>query len=94
MTKGELVRELSRRAGVKKKDAGKVLNAFIQVVMEKLKNGERVELRGFGTFLTKKRAKRTARNLRTGKKLVIPPKVVPTFKVGKDLKEAVEKVLK
>jgi hypothetical protein len=40
MTKGELVKELSRRAGVKRKEAGKVLNAFIQVVMEKLKNGE------------------------------------------------------
>ncbi len=66
----------------------------MEVVTESLKGGEKVYLRGFGTFLMKKRAARTARNPKTGKVIKVPPKLAPVFKPGKALKEATEKVLK
>jgi DNA-binding protein HU-beta len=94
MTKSDLVAAIAEKAGIRKKDAEAALNAFIEVVTEALKNGDKVEIRGFGTFLMKERAPRTARNPRTGEKVEVPAKLSPAFKPGKDLKEATEKVLK
>lgn len=94
MTKSELVTALAKKAGVRKKDAEACLNAFISVVTETLKEGGKVEIRGFGTFFMKERSPRTARNLRTGKKIKVPAKLVPTFKPGKELKKATEKEIK
>ena len=94
MTKSELVSAVAEKAGIRKKDAEASLNAFISVVTETLKKGDKVEIRGFGTFLMKERAPRTARNPRTGEKVDVPAKLSPAFKPGKDLKDATEKVLK
>jgi DNA-binding protein HU-beta len=94
MTKTDLIREMAKKAGLRVKDAESALNAFLEVVTEALKKGEPVEIRGFGAFRMVERSARTARNPRTGKKVEIPPKLVPTFKAGKDLKEATVKVLK
>ena len=94
MTKSELVAAIAEKAGIRKKDAEAALNAFIAVVTEALKKGEKVEIRGFGTFLMKERAPRVARNPKTGEKVEVPAKLVPAFKPGKDLKEATEKELK
>lgn len=94
MTKAEFVKKVAERAGVGKKKTEAVINAFMEVVAETLKEGEKVYLRGFGTFLMKKRSARTARNPKTGKVIKVPPKLVPAFKPGKSLKEATEKVLK
>jgi DNA-binding protein HU-beta len=58
---------------------------------EALKKGDKVEIRGFGTFLMKERAPRVARNPKTGEKVTVPAKLVPAFKPGKDLKEATKK---
>ena len=94
MTKSELVAAIAEKAGIRKKDAEAALNAFIEVVTETLKKGDKVEIRGFGTFLMKERAPRVARNPKTGEKVTVPAKLVPAFKPGKDLKEATEKELK
>ncbi len=94
MTKSELVSAIAEKAGLRKKDAEAALNAFIEVVTEALKKGEKVEIRGFGTFLMKERAPRVARNPKTGEKVEVPAKLVPAFKPGKDLKEATEKEIK
>ncbi len=94
MTKGELVSAIAEKGGIKKKDAEAALNATIDVVTETLAKGEKVEIRGFGTFLMKERAARVARNPRTGAKVNVPAKVVPAFRSGKELKEATEKNLK
>jgi DNA-binding protein HU-beta len=94
MTKGDIVRMVAEKAKVKKKTAEVAINAFTEVVTEALKRGEKVEIRGFGTFLVKERASRVARDLKTGKKITVPPKIVPAFKPGRDLRKAVEKVLK
>ncbi|WP_456341983.1 HU family DNA-binding protein [Thermovibrio sp.] len=94
MTKSELVAAIAEKANIRKKDAEAALNAFIEVVTEALKKGDKVEIRGFGTFLMKERAPRVARNPKTGEKVEVPAKLVPAFKPGKDLKEATEKELK
>ena len=94
MTKSDLVTAIAEKAGIRKKDAEAALNAFIDVVTEALAKEEKVEIRGFGTFLMKERAPRVARNPRTGEKVEVPAKLSPAFKPGKDLKDATEKVIK
>jgi integration host factor beta subunit len=94
MTKSELISAVAEKAGIRKKDAEASINAFIEVVTEALKKGDKVEIRGFGTFLMKERAPRVARNPKTGEKVNVPAKLVPAFKPGKDLKDATEKELK
>jgi len=94
MNKHELVKEIAQKASLKQKDAKAFLDAFINVVLDALKREEKIEIRGFGTFTMKKRAPRTARNPKTGKKIKIPAKVVPYFKFGRDAKSALEKLVK
>ena len=94
MTKTDLVRAVAEKSGLRVKDSEAAINAFIEVVTEALKNGDRVEIRGFGTFLMKERAPRVARNPKTGEKIKVPAKLTPAFKPGKELKEATEKELK
>lgn len=67
-----------------------VLNGFLGEVTEALAKGEKVQLIGFGTFETRKRAGRIGRNPQTGKEIRIPESVVPAFKAGNKLKEAVK----
>ena len=90
MTKPELARAISEKAGLKLKDAEAFINAFVEVVENTLKKGDKVSLIGFGIFNTRKRAKRTGVNPKTGKKIKIPAKTVPHFKPGKKLREAVK----
>ena len=90
MNKPELISSIAEKTMMKKKDAEAALDAFTTSVKEALKKGEKVALIGFGTFATRERAKRNGVNPRTGKKITIPAKTVPYFKVGKELKEAVK----
>jgi DNA-binding protein HU-beta len=94
MTKAELIKAVAEKAGIKKTFAEAAVNAFIEVVTEALAKGDKVEIRGFGTFLMKERAPRVARNPRTGEKVEIPARLSPAFKPGKELKEATEKEIK
>ena len=89
MNKAELVAEIAQKAELSKKDSEKALKAFIDVVTEQLKGGEKVQLVGFGTFETVKRAERQGQNPQTKKKITIPASNAPKFKAGKALKEAV-----
>jgi DNA-binding protein HU-beta len=91
MNKPELVKAMAEKTGLKKKEAEAALKAFVDVTEEALKKGDKVTLIGFGTFATRKRAKRTGVNPKTGKKIKIPAKVVPFFKPGKKLRETVAK---
>lgn len=88
MNKPELVAAIAEKTGMKKKDAEAMIDAFVDTVKEALKKGDKVALIGFGTWGTRERAKRNGVNPRTGKKISIPAKTVPYFKVGKELKEA------
>ena len=89
MNKTELVAAVAEQAGISKKDAEKVLKAFVDVVTEEMKKGEKVQLVGFGTFEVSERAAREGRNPQTGKTMKIEACKAPKFKAGKALKDAV-----
>ncbi|NNG67542.1 HU family DNA-binding protein [Caldanaerobacter subterraneus] len=89
MNKSELVNSIAQKTGLTKKISEKALDAIIDSIQEALKNGDSVQLVGFGTFEVKKRAERKGRNPQTGEEIIIPAVKVPSFKAGKMLKEAV-----
>ncbi len=89
MNKSELIAAIANKTGVTKKDSEEVINAFVEVVKETLKAGDKVQLIGFGTFESKTRAARTAMNPRTQKEIQIPASRTASFKAGKALKDAV-----
>ena len=89
MNKTELVAAVEEQGEVSKKDAEKVLKAFVDVVTEELKKGEKVQLVGFGTFEVSERSAREGRNPQTGKTMKIDACKAPKFKAGKALKDAV-----
>ncbi|GAB2024318.1 HU family DNA-binding protein [Lactovum odontotermitis] len=89
--KQDIVAAVAKSAGLTKKDAEKAVNAFTDAVKAELKKGGKVQLIGFGTFETRKRAAREGRNPQTGKALKIPATTVPAFKAGKALKDVVKK---
>ena len=91
MNKSELVSAVAEKANVSKKVAESTLNATIEAITASLKKGQKVQLVGFGTFETRKRAARKGRNPQTGKELKIAAKTVPAFKAGKALRETVNK---
>ena len=91
MNKSELVAAIAAKAEVSKKDAEKMLGAFTATVTDELKKGEKISLIGFGTFETRKRAAREGKNPQTGAAIKIAASVVPAFKAGRGLKEAVAK---
>ena len=88
MNKAELVAAIAEKTELSKKDSEKALKAFIDDVTEELKKGEKVQLVGFGTFETSKRAAREGRNPQTGETMKIAASVAPKFKPGKALKDA------
>ena len=89
MNKTELVTAVAEQADISKKDAEKALKAFVDVVTEEMKKGEKVQLVGFGTFEVSERAAREGRNPQTGKTMKIEACKAPKFKAGKALKDAV-----
>ena len=91
MNKTELVAAIAAQSGTSKKDAEAVLNAFVDVVGDTLKKGDKISLVGFGTFEARKRAAREGKNPQTGAKIKIAATTVPAFKAGKALKDKVAK---
>ena len=89
MNKTELVAAIAEQAELSKKDSEKALKAFIDVVSDELKKGEKIQLVGFGTFEVIERAAREGRNPLTGEKMKIKASKAPKFKAGKALKDAV-----
>ncbi|MGG0308429.1 HU family DNA-binding protein [Priestia megaterium] len=90
MNKTQLVNAVAEKAELTKKDAGKAVEAVLEAITETLAAKEKVQLVGFGTFETRERAARTARNPQTGEELQVEAKTAPAFKAGKALKEAVK----
>ncbi len=88
MNKTELVAAIAESAEISKKDSEKALKAFVDVVTEQLKKGDKVQLVGFGTFEVSERAAREGRNPQTGKTMKIAACKAPKFKAGKALKDA------
>ena len=90
MNKTDLINNIAKKSGLTKKDVETVLNGFLGEVTTALSKGEKVQLIGFGTFETRKRASRVGRNPQTSKTINIPATKVPAFKAGNKLKEAVK----
>ena len=89
MNKAELINAVTEKAGLSKKDTEAVINAAIYCITDALKDGEKVQLVGFGAFEVKARAERIGRNPKTKEQIKIPASKVPVFKAGKALKDAV-----
>jgi integration host factor subunit beta len=88
MTKADIVRVLAEQVGLTRREAAQALSVVLDGVVEAIRNGEKVELRGFGSFRTRKRQARQGRNPRTGAQVRVGPKIVPYFKPGKQLRES------
>ena len=89
MTKAELVEDVAEAAELTKKDAERLVEIVFESIIETLNQGEKIELRGFGSFRVRERGARRGRNPKTGDPVSIPAKRVPYFKPGKELKELI-----
>lgn len=90
MTKAELVEKVAERIDLTKKQTEVIVNTVFQSITEALANGDKVELRGFGSFRVRHRDSREGRNPKTGATVFIPAKKVPFFKAGKELREMID----
>ncbi len=90
MNKTELIAAVAAKGELDKKVAEKAVNAVFGALTDALKDGDKVQLIGFGTFEVRERAEKTARNPRTGESMVVPASKVPAFKAGKALKDAIK----
>ena len=90
MNKAELITSIAKKAEVTKKDAEKMLKAYIESVQEALEKEDKVQLIGFGTFQVKERAARVGRNPQTKEPINIPASKIPVFKPGKEFKESIK----
>ena len=90
MTKAELVEKVADKIQLTKKQTETVVNILLNSSTEALSGGDKVELRGFGSFRIRKRNPREGRNPKTGDTVQIPAKRVPFFKAGKELREMVD----
>ncbi|MDX1503130.1 MAG: integration host factor subunit beta [Thermoanaerobaculia bacterium] len=87
MTKAQLVDEVARNTELTKKHAELIVNTVFDSIVRSLRKGEKIELRGFGSFRIRQRGPRIGRNPKTGDRVQVPPKRIPYFKPGKELKE-------
>lgn len=83
MTKADIVNEISKNTGIEKVTVQKTVEAFMGTIKDSLENGENVYLRGFGSFVVKKRAEKTARNISKNTTIIIPAHNIPSFKPAK-----------
>jgi DNA-binding protein HU-beta len=91
MNKSDLVASMAEKSDLSKKDTEKALNSFMESVEEALSKGDKVTLVGFGSFEVRDRAARKGRNPQTKEEITIPATKAPIFKVGKALKDQVNK---
>jgi DNA-binding protein HU-beta len=94
VTKADIVDVIASATGLTKVETEAVVDGFISTVIETLKDGKNIEIRGFGSFKVKKRKGRIARNPRTGEQVKVDEHYVPLFKVSKELKNLVNTNLK
>ena len=89
MTKADIVDKVAAGTGLTKLETEAIIEGFIKTVIESLKEGKGIEIRGFGSYKVKKKNPRQARNPKTGEQVFVPEHYVPTFKFSKEFKEIV-----
>lgn len=92
MNKSELIEALAQNQGLPAKTAKSIVNTILDAMIETLVRGENIELRGFGSFTVREYESYTGRNPKTGVRILVKPKKLPFFKVGKDLRESIDKI--
>jgi integration host factor subunit beta len=86
MTKADLISVVAKRLEITQVQAGIIVEAALKSIVSALQGGQEVEIRGFGSFRFRNRAPRKGRNPKTGERVDVPPKKIPYFKMGKELK--------
>ena len=94
MTKADIVKEISQNTGIEKVVVGKAVEAFMETLKGSLTEGNNVYLRGFGSFIVKKRAEKTARNISKNTSIIIPEHFVPSFKPANEFVAQVKENVK
>ena len=89
MTKADLIDEISRLAEVTRKDSEVIVETIFDSIVRSLRAGDKIEIRGFGSFRTRQRNPRIGRNPKTGDRVEVPAKKIPFFKPSKELKDLV-----
>ena len=89
MTKADLIEEVSRVVEMTRKDSEVIVEAIFDSVVRSLRGGDKIEIRGFGSFRTRERQARIGRNPKTGERVEVPAKRIPYFKPSKELKDLV-----
>ena len=90
MNKSELIEKLAEKSGINVMQAEEVVNLIYKKMRETMVSGGRIKIRGFGSFVVKEYDAYQGRNPKTGEKISVPPKKLPFFKVGKELKERID----
>lgn len=91
MNKSELIETVAQRSNITKKRAEEVVNMIFDSMVQAMVQGDRIEIRGLGSFMVKEYGAYIGRNPRTGESIQVKPKKLPFFKVGKELKDRVDK---
>ncbi|HQB39504.1 MAG TPA: HU family DNA-binding protein [Deltaproteobacteria bacterium] len=91
MNRSELIEQLALQKEISNKRAEEIVSVIFNSMTEAMNNGDRIEIRGLGSFVTKNYESYTGRNPKTGQSITVRPKKLPFFKVGKELKELVDK---
>lgn len=94
MTKADIINEISKKTGVEKVIIKETIESFMEIIKDSLKKNDNVYLRKFGSFVVKKRAKKTARNISKNTTIVIPEHYIPSFKPSKEFIEEVKNSVK
>lgn len=94
MTKADIVDKIALGTGLTKLETEAIIEGFFKTVIDALREGKGIEIRGFGTYKVKKKRARQARNPKTGEQVFVPEHYVPTFKFSKEFKELVDKGMK
>ncbi len=90
MTKADVITEISEKTGIDKSDVSSTVEAFFSVVKESLAEGENIYVRGFGSFINKKRARKVARNISKNTAIIIDEHYIPSFKPSKVFVEKIK----
>ncbi len=94
MTKADIISEIIDKTGIEKNDVANTVEAFFSVVKDSMTKGESLYVRGFGSFVNKKRAKKVARNISKNTAIIIDEHFIPSFKPSKEFVELVKKNVK
>src|SRR5947209_1764642 len=89
MTKAELIEDVSKATDMSRKDSEVIVETIFESIVKSLRSGDKIEIRGFGSFRTRQRDARVGRNPKTGARVEVPAKKIPYFKPSKDLKDLV-----